>query len=126
MADIVHPAINPETAEYWNAAAEGRLLVKHCNACGEDHFYPRAHCPRCRSLDTAWKAASGDGTLYAYTVMRRVTPPFAVAYVTLAEGPTMFTNIVDCDLDSLAIGQPVRVTFATGEDGLVRPVFTPA
>lgn len=125
-APLMHPAINPETAEYWQAAAEGKLLVKHCNACGHDHFYPRAHCPHCRSLDTSWKQASGRGTLYSYSVMRRVSPPFAVAYVTLEEGPTMFTNVIDCNFDALTIGQPVQAAFATGEDGLIRPVFTPA
>ena len=33
--------------------------------------------------------------------MRRAAEPYAIAYVTLAEGPTMMTNIVDCDLDAM-------------------------
>ncbi len=37
--------------------------------------------------------------------MRRVDPPFALAYVTLAEGPTMMTNLVDCDFDALRSGR---------------------
>lgn len=123
---VSHPGVNPENAPYWQAAADGKLLVKHCDACGKDHFYPRTMCPHCRSLETQWKEASGKGVVYSYSVMRRAAPPFAVAYVTLEEGPTMFTNIVECDLDSLAIGQPVTVTFATGDDGLVRPVFRPS
>ena len=43
--------------------------------------------------------------------MRRAPPPYAIAYVTLDEGPTMMTGIVDCDLDAIRIGQPVRVVF---------------
>ena len=43
--------------------------------------------------------------------MRRAKEPYAIAYVTLAEGPTMLTNIVDCDLDELRIGQAVAVVF---------------
>ena len=50
--------------------------------------------------------------IYTYSVMRRGAPePYAIAYVTLAEGPTMMTNIVDCDLDGIRIGQKVKVVF---------------
>ena len=69
-------------------------------------FTPRAHCPFCFSDNTGWQQASGDATIYTYSVMRRGAPvPYAIAYVTLAEGPTMMTNIVDCDLDGIRIGQ---------------------
>jgi hypothetical protein len=36
------------------------------------------------------------------------------------------TNIVDCDLDAIRIGQAVRVTFKPTEDGPPVPMFTPA
>ena len=38
--------------------------------------------------------------------MRRAPVPYAIAYVTLAEGPTMMTNIVDCDLDGSRSARP--------------------
>ena len=53
--------------------------------------------------------------------MRRVEKPFAIAYVTLDEGVTMLTNLVDCDFERLAIGTAVRVVF---RDAI--PMFTPA
>ena len=40
--------------------------------------------------------------------MRRAPEPYVIAYVTLAEGPTMLTSLVECDFDALAIGQAVR------------------
>ncbi|HVB68374.1 MAG TPA: OB-fold domain-containing protein [Acetobacteraceae bacterium] len=52
--------------------------------------------------------------------------PYAIAYVTLAEGPTMLTNIVDCDLDSIRIGQKVALRFVPTEGGPPLPMFTPA
>ncbi|MEP9386038.1 Zn-ribbon domain-containing OB-fold protein [Mesorhizobium sp. KR9-304] len=125
-APVEHAAVNAETKAYWDAARDGRLLVKKCTACGRPHFYPRTQCPHCRSLETEWMEASGQGTIYSWTVMRRASPPVAIAYVTLEEGVTMFTNIVDCDLDALAVGQPVRVAFEQREDGLTIPVFKPA
>ena len=54
--------------------------------------------------------ASGNGTIYTYSVMRRAPMPYAIAYVTLDEGPTMMTNIVDCDLDEIRIGQAVSLS----------------
>ena len=119
------PAINLESERYWAAAREGVLLLKKCRPCGLTQFYPRAVCPHCLSGDTEWYAASGKGRIYTYSVMRRVETPFAIAYVTLDEGVTMMTNIVECDLDGIAIGQEVEVTFRTTEGGHALPVFRP-
>ena len=105
------PSINMETEAYWAAAKEGKLILKKCNACGKTHFYPRAICPHCQSSDTQWYDASGKGTIYSYSVMRRGPTPYAIAFVTLEEGVSMMTNIVDCDYDALAVGQAVEVTF---------------
>ena len=58
--------------------------------------------------------------------MRRADQPYAIAYVTLEEGTTMLTNIVDCDFDRLTIGQHVKLVFKASEDGLPVPMFTPA
>jgi len=124
---IPGPPTNPETQAFWDAARQGKLLVKRCAACGESHHYPRALCPFCGSDRTEWKEASGRGTIYSYSVFRRAPIPYAIAYVTLAEGPTMMTNIVDCDLDAIRIGQAVRVNFKPTEDGGPPvPMFSPA
>ena len=95
-------------------------------ACGQTHHYPRAICPFCASERTEWITASGRGTIYSYSVMRRVPVPYAIGYVTLEEGVTMMTNIVDCDLDAIRIGQRVRVVFKPTDGGPPVPMFTPA
>ena len=120
------PEPNPETKRFWEAAAQGHLLIKKCGACGEVHYYPRALCPFCGSDRTDWQPASGRGTVYSWSVMRRAETPYAIAYVTLDEGVTMMTNIVDCDLDGIRIGQAVRVVFKPTEGGPPLPAFTPA
>src|SRR5881397_69448 len=105
------PAVNPEIKPFFDAAAQGTLMLKKCAACGQAHHYPRAICPFCASDRTEWITASGRGTIYSYSVMRRVPVPYAIAYVTLEEGVTMMTNIVDCNLDAIRIGQRVKVVF---------------
>ena len=121
------PPVTPENKPFWDAAAQGKLLYKRCEDCGEPHFYPRALCPFCLSDRTAWAESAGRGTIYSFSPMRRGTPvPYAIAYVTLDEGYTMLTNLADCDFDALAIGQRVRVIFKPSEDGSPVPMFTPA
>jgi uncharacterized OB-fold protein len=120
------PASNPETQPFWEAAQEGRFLLKWCTDCGKAHWYPRAVCPFCFSINTEWREASGKGIIYSYSVMRRAPEVFAVAYVTLEEGPTMLTNLRDCDFDRLSIGQAVRLLFSPTDGGPPVPMFTPA
>jgi uncharacterized OB-fold protein len=123
---IAAPAINPETQAFWDATPQGKLLYKKCTACGEPHFYPRTYCPFCFSDKTEWQEASGSGTIYTYSVMRRAPVPYAIAYVELAEGPRIMTNIVDCDLNAIKIGQAVKLVFKSSEGGPAVPMFAPA
>jgi uncharacterized OB-fold protein len=120
------PPVAPEEAPFFAAAREGRFVIPRCTACGRTHWYPRAVCPHCFGTRMEWQPASGKGTLYSFSPMRRVDPPFTLAYVTLAEGPTMLTNLVDCDVDGLRIGQSVRLVFKPAEDGTPVPCFTVA
>ena len=101
-------------------------MLKRCNGCGETHYYPRAICPFCQSDDTEWYPASGEGKIYSFSVMRRAEVPFVIAYVTLPEGITMMSNIVDCDPDSVHVEQAVKVSFKASEEGQAIPVFVPA
>jgi uncharacterized OB-fold protein len=121
---IPSPPVNPESKAFFDAAREGKLLLAKCSACKELHYYPRAVCPFCSSEKIQWVEAKGKGTLYSYSVMRRVAEPYAIAYVTLDEGVTMLTNMVDCDLDRLRIGDPVRLVFKAAAGGEMIPMFT--
>lgn len=51
------PATNPENAPFFAAAAEGRLLIGRCEACGKAHYYPRRSCPHCFSDRVDWQPA---------------------------------------------------------------------
>ena len=120
------PDTNPETKPFWDGCAAGKLLVPKCGDCGKSHWYPRGLCPHCFSDKLEWVAATGKGKIYSVSVMQRAEVPYAMAYVTLAEGPTMMTNIVDCELSALKIGQDVTLKFVPSEGGPPMPMFTPA
>jgi uncharacterized OB-fold protein len=115
------------TRTYWEAAAQGRLLIRRCADCGRPHHYPREFCPHCWSDNVTWEPASGHATLYTWSVVHRndLPPfgqrvPYVAAVVDLAEGPRMMTEIVEPGPAELRAGMPVEVAF---RDGV--PVFRP-
>jgi uncharacterized OB-fold protein len=126
------PHRNPETAEFWDACAEGRLVVPRCDDCGDLFWYPRLVCPICGSQSVTYTEVSGRGTIYARAVMRRGDGPFrevapyVLAMVQLEEGPTMMTNIVGADPETVVVGQAVHVVFDEVPDGTdAVPRFAP-
>src|ERR1700728_1494068 len=123
---ITPPVVTPETKPFWDAAREGRFTVPTCGACGKAHWYPRAICPFCASDEVEWRESAGKGTIYTFSVMRRVKDPYAIAHVSVAGGPTMLTNIVYRVFEPLLIGQPLAVVFKEPENGPPAPMFKPA
>ena len=129
------PAVNPEVKVFWDATAEGRLLLPKCQDCAGLIWFPRPFCPQCGSLNIDWVQASGKGTIYSFTVNRRGAGdlveykdpvPYVLAYVELEEGPRIMTNIVGCDPDSVRIGQAVEVVFHDTGQGSALYRFKPA
>jgi uncharacterized protein len=125
---IPSPAVTLETQAFWEAAKEGRFLIKRCTACDQAHWYPRAICPFCASDQTVWEESPGEGVVYTFSIMRRSpSGPYALGYVTLDEGPAVMTNFVDMTIEDLKIGMRVKVRFQeTDGGGPPAPVFGPA
>ena len=128
------PIVDSESRPFWEAMARGKLLLPRCDACQTVIWYPRAFCPACGSDNVAWVEASGRGTIYSFTINRtgradvadyRGVGPFVLAYVELDEGPRILTNIVDCDAEAVAVGQPVEVVFHDTGQGSALPRFRP-
>lgn len=130
------PLIDPETLPYWNAAAEGRLVVPYCTACQRSFWYPRGFCPACGGDAIEWRPSNGTGVVYSYTIINKAfgrwtaETPFAVGYVELDEGPRVLANLVGGDLGSIEVGMKVAATFdfvEATEDGPAVGVlrFTP-
>ena len=124
--------MTPEAKPYWDATAEGRLLLQRCSGCRAVIWYPRGFCPECSGSAIEWFEASERGVVYSFTVNRRGPGPYAeagayvIAYVELEEGPRVLTNIVDVDLERLAVGDAVEAVFDDTGEGTALVRFRPA
>ena len=120
------PDTNPETRPFFDAAAQGKLVLPRCKDTGKFIWFPRGISPFTLG-EVEWAEVSGKGKVYTYSVMERANPPYCIADVELAEGPKMMTNIVDIDFKDVKIGMDVKLKFIqTENDGPSMPFFTPA
>ncbi|MFC3172775.1 Zn-ribbon domain-containing OB-fold protein [Novosphingobium bradum] len=127
------PKPTPETQHFWDGCKEGVLRLQRCTTCKDPYFPPRPFCPHCASRDVEVFDASGRATLYSYIINHRPRPgfgpePYAIAVVTLEEGPRLMTNIVDCPQtpEALVLDMPLVVTFEPQNDEIAIPLFKPA
>ncbi|MEU4229671.1 bifunctional MaoC family dehydratase N-terminal/OB-fold nucleic acid binding domain-containing protein [Nonomuraea sp. NPDC026600] len=126
----LRPAVNDDTAFFWEGVQQGELRIQRCADCGELRHPPGPICPACRSTNRTHTVASGEGTVYSYVVHHHPPvpgreTPFVVAVVELPEGVRIVGNIVDCPPDAVGIGMSLRTTYRALDDELVLPMWAP-
>ncbi len=127
------PVPTPETQPFWDGCEEGVLRINRCCACGDAYFPPSLICPECSSTDIEFFDASGDATLYSYTIQQKPLAlwgsdqPRSVALVKLAEGPMLTSSVVNCDQtpETLQLDMALRATFTSFDEATVL-CFEPA
>lgn len=131
-AELIRLSPDAWTAPFWEAAAAHRLVLPRCTACATFRFPPSPFCWRCRSQEVAWVDHDGNGSVFAFTVIRHaVVPelaealPLVAAVVELAGtgGCRLVGNVVDCEPGEVAIGRAVRVDWYDVREGTTVPVF---
>jgi hypothetical protein len=128
-------ARDERSAPFFDAAADGVLLVRRCPDGGRT-FAPHVHACVEHGVECEWVPAKGTATLVTWSV--DPSPPLdralatpdgtssIVGMVELAEGPWMYAAIVEVDATSLVEGARLEVQFVRPGDGEAVPVFTPA
>ncbi len=113
------------SARYWREIPQRyRYEAAKCNGCGKVFFPPRTVCNSCRGREFTKHILAQTGTVETFTVIR-VAPtgfgdeaPYAVGIIKLDDGVSTTAQIVDCDVDTLAIGDKVKLEFRkVQEDG---------
>lgn len=106
------------------------LIGSKCTNCGKVYFPARPICPDCRRKGNMEPFQfAGKGKIHSFSVIRSASDdfkklaPYAVAIVELEEGAKLITQLVDCDVESLEIGDPVEMVFRKiredGKDGVI-------
>jgi len=126
------PRSDEISGPFFEALRQHRFVVQACAACGTRQL-ARWRCLSCGGERLEWVAASGRGMLHSFAIVRangnphfNQGEPYNIAVVELAEGPQIYTNIVQAEPAELKIGMAVQVVYLRLESGAVAPVFEPA
>ena len=113
---------------YWDAAADGRLVLQKCASCGKVRHYPRLLCDSCYNTAVDWIPASGRGRIHSWTVAHHAFHaafaaelPYTLLTVDLEEGVRALGR---WEGGAPAIGMPVQARFEVSE-GRADLVFSP-
>ena len=112
----------------------GELVLPWCRDVRTAVLVPARDVSRAASATTLeWRAASGDGVVYAASVQHLPGPgrdaadgPYVVALVDLDEGVRMMGNVLECAPDDVHVGMPVRATWEPLSDGRQLLQFAPS
>ena len=133
--DMPTPAVSRETLPWWQAAAEHRLLVQACAACGRRQLPPGPLCRRCRTFELGWHEVPGTGSVYTYTIVHRAMlpslasrVPYVVVVVELDEGggARLASNLVETVPEAVHVGLRVEVAWDDVGPALALPRFRAA
>lgn len=125
------PAVTNLNRPHWDGLLEHRLLVPRCEGCGYVWLPPGPWCPSCWSRQISWQELSGQGTVSSWVRFHqqyyRTGPfevPYAVAEVTLQEGPRLYGQLVDGVEPTVGLAVQVAYQDVSADLTLVR--FRPA
>ena len=127
------PVPDADSKTYWEALRQGHLLLQHCADCGNVQAYHQAICRKCGSARFACRPASGNGTVYSFSVVHRAPgpafrddTPYAVLLVELDEGPHVISSLTGATPEVATFGLRVRLVCEAVTDEISLPRFTPA
>lgn len=128
MSDRLAPTTTPDTAWFWNALKDGKLLIQRCTACQRLRHPPRPMCPHCNSLGWDSIESSGRGTIHSFVMPRHPPWPwfdgtYIVVLVALVEGTRIVSNLCDADPEQVRIGMPVQAYIEHFDSGVALPQF---
>lgn len=88
------PVPDRDSAPWWTALADHRLMLQACGSCSTLRWAPRALCNICGSFEWSWQQSNGVGSVVAWTVSHRSYEagrqvPYVVVLVSMSEAPNI-------------------------------------
>ncbi len=126
---------DPINAGFFEAAADGRLVVQTCADCNVRQYPPELNCHSCYGFNMSWVEVAGTGHIWSWVEVVHPAHPalrefgaYVVALVELDDAPEvkLMGTVVnaphgDDAQPAVAIGDSVRVVFERTADDLVQP-----
>ncbi len=132
---VVVPELSDRNRHFWQGGQNGELVFLRCQDCGYYLHPPIPICPIDQSKNLASEAVSRKAVVASFTVNHHpwlpgFEPPYVVALVEMVEqtGLRLTTNLINCPLEDIRIGMPVRVVFKHVSDAggdVWLPLFEP-
>jgi uncharacterized protein len=133
LSSLPPVARDEASAHFFDATAEGRLLLRACTDCQHIRGPEVPMCTECLSENFDWIDAAGIGHLESWVVVHSragadgvVPAPRIIATVELAEGPWMIGALINIEPDAVTGSLPVVVAFERPPESEAIPVFRPA
>jgi len=133
---LTDPHADPYTQPFWSAALQGRVTAEECTQCGLRLIPAGPRCFRCQNSEFRTIELPGTGKIYSFIVVRhpllpslKEVVPYVSAVVDLDQtqgaGARMVVNVIDCNPETVAIGDAVRIVFDRVSDTYAVPRAVP-
>ncbi len=122
------PQVHKMNQLFFEGTALGELRIRLCTQCSARFHFMSEWCPSCYAQELSYMVASGRGKVTHFTVCHtspytefdEVTP-YILALIELEEGVRMMSNVIECPLEDIRVGLPVKVQFETRGPGRTGP-----
>ena len=120
--DFLLPNLTPNNTPFFTL---GEITIQFCDDCGHAQHPPDDICYACQGTNLSFRACAGTGTVESCArVHHPLHPaladqvPYVIAIVSVdgAPGCNVQGNVLNCDAESVAIGQKVRAVYEEIDD----------
>ncbi|KLO28781.1 DNA-binding protein [Mycolicibacter heraklionensis] len=119
----VLPRLTVDNRFFWTSGEDNKLRFLQCQQCETFIHPPYPVCHHCLSDQLEPTEVAGTGTVDLYTVNYQkwrpdLEGPYVIARIAIDGAPGVFltSNVVNCPVDDVDIGDKVRVIFEHQDD----------
>ena len=125
-------AMDAWSEPFWQAGAEGRVVMQKCSHCATFRWPATGFCPKCHEQGMEW-VPPGQARIYSFTIVpvpgvdKEAAPGWripAVVEFDEAPGVRLVSLLAGADPQAVAIGDPVSLSWRAAANGVV-PIFEP-
>lgn len=129
VAGRPYPVADPDSAPFWDATAQRRLVLPHCAHCDRLLYPPVPRCRDCLRPLTEWRELSGRASVHSWTEVHAglvpgIDCPYLVVEVEPVEQPGLVMTSALVGATRPVLGEAVELVWSEPyADGTRLPCF---